>query len=401
MITFEMKETKAVLSMIGFELFGNAMTADFDGLDWRKVYWIANAHAVTPLLYSSIKQIPGADAGIFDAVERYAVRATVLTERMGKIQAEIFQRLNKENIRAAVLKGTSAAAFYPHPEVRMTGDIDILIDGENMDALFNILKGEGFSFEGRGELHASFKKGSAVIEVHDKVSRYPATPKGRYAESRMACALNEIGMHRIGMHSFPMLSDADRLVSLLSHMERHMGASGIGLRQLCDWAVSVQGIDLGKTTEIKDVLDKCGLLTFAQILTGACEKYLGMPECGWLDDVSEEMKDEAMAEILSVGNFQAQYKNRPLASALIEPYDIDGDGKRKLVKTYLRRVKKKMQNEVSWAKSSFWTPFFAVYYFVRWAFSMLKGNTDRRGMLNTLKTSREREKFLRKLCLYK
>ena len=180
-----------------------------------------------------------------------------------------------------------------------------------------------------------------------------------------------------------------------------MGASGIGLRQLCDWAVSVYRVTVEERGDIISVLEKCGLLRFAQILTKVCEKYLGLPACGWLSPVPDQLVEDTIAEILSVGNFQAQHENRPFASALIDPYDLDGDGKRKLVRTYLRRVERKMCNEYPWAKRRILIPFFGVFYFWRLCLAIIKGDINGKGMLNTLQSSRAREKLLRKMCLYK
>ena len=152
---------------------------------------------------------------------------------------------------------------------------------------------------------------------------------------------------------------------------------------------------------IISVLDKCGLLKFAQILTKVCEKHLGMPTCEWLSPVPDELVEEIIEEILSVGNFQAQYENRPFASALIDPYDLDGDGKRRLVKTYFRRVERKMRHEYPWAKSRVWIPFFGMFYFGKLCLAIIKGDINGKGMINTLRTSRAREKLLRRMCLYK
>lgn len=401
MIDLQMKEARGLLTLLAHELFDRDLCADFEGMDWRILLATAHEHAVCPLLYSGMGKLGYADSAAFDFVERLAVRSTVYSDRMAKTQKEIIDLMNENGIRCAVLKGTSVAAFYRHPEVRMTGDIDILIDGENMDACARALQSAGYDFEGRSDIHANFRKGRAAVEIHERVTRYPGTPKGEYAENFMKDALNHLKPHAIGENVFPMLTDEWQLVSLISHTERHMGAGGIGLRQLCDWAVAVSNVDAGRTDAIVTALKNCGLYVFACVLTGVSEKYLGMPKCKWLESAREEMIDETMEEILSVGNFQAQYRNRPKASAIIDPYDIDGDGKRKIIKTYLRRVKKKMASDFPKAKRKIWVPFFGAYYFAKWLISVIKGEIDIKGTMNTIKTSKKREQFLRKMCLYK
>lgn len=395
------KETNALLALLSYELFDRGLDGSFEDVDFFKVIAFANRHAVTPLLYSGIGKIEGVDPVAFDLVERYAVRSTVYFDRMAQVQSEIIDLLKGADARCAVLKGMSVAALYRHPEVRTTGDIDILVEERNMDACRDAMVSAGYIFEGRNEIHMNFKKGRAAVEIHEKVSSYPDTEKGKFCNSFMSGALEHVRIKNIGVHAFPVLEDKEQLIALLSHTERHLGASGIGLRQLCDWAIAVSHVDADNADEIIETLKNCGLYVFACALTGVAEKFLGLSECAWMESVSEELIDETMEEILSAGNFQAQYKNRPKASAFIDPYDLDGDGKRRIIRTYLRKVKRKMAAEFPWAKSRAWIPVFGVYYAVWLAVSVLRGKIDGKGMMNTLKTSKKREKYLRKLCLYK
>ena len=395
------KETKALFALLAYELFGKEPHIETDTIEWQNMLRTANEHAVTPLLYSGMNRMEGVPQSIFDSVERSAVRSAIMSDRMSKIQDEILRSLKKEQVNATVLKGTSVAACYRHPEVRITGDIDILIAPEDTETCGEILIREGFMRESESELHTVYRSRQVVVEAHWRVSRYPATAKGKFTGSLMEDALKNVVLQRFGQYEFPVLDTPYQLVSLLSHMERHMGASGIGLRQLCDWAVSVHRVTDEESEAVINMLEKCGLLRFAQILTKVCEKYLGLPACEWLSPVPDELVEETISEILSVGNFQAQHENRPFASALIDPYDLDGDGKRRLVRTYFRRVERKMQNEYPWAKSRMWVPVFGVFYFGRLCFGLIKGDVDGKGMLNTLQTSRAREKLLRKMRLYR
>ena len=395
------KETKALFALLAYELFGKELFVEANDVAWQDVLAAANEHAITPLLYSGVNQLEGVPQSIFDSIERSAVRSTITSDRMAKIQNDILRSLKEEQVNVAVLKGTSVAACYRHPEVRITGDIDILIDPADMEKCSEILSRNGFIRESESELHTVYRTRQAVVEAHWRVTRYPSTVKGEFTESYMDDALKNVVLQRFGQYEFPVLDTPYQLVSLLSHMERHMGASGIGLRQLCDWAVSVHRVKSEEYETVISVLEKCGLLRFAQILTKVCEKHFSLPTCEWLSPVSDELMEEMISEILSVGNFQAQYENRPFASALIDPYDLDGDGKHRLVKTYFRRVERKMRNEYKWAKSRAWIPFFGVFYFGRLCLGILKGNVSGKGMLNTLRTSRAREKLLRKMCLYK
>ena len=87
-----------------------------------------------------------------------------------------------------VLKGTSAARYYPKPELRTLGDIDIMTRPEDVDTACESLLGNGYTEttsaadEEKGR-HRTFRKNGVLVEVHysfaimkdrDKAKRFDA-----------------------------------------------------------------------------------------------------------------------------------------------------------------------------------------------------------------------------------
>ena len=401
MKNLEKIENKVLFALLAHELFGKEIEINSESVDWHKLLMIANDHAITPLLYSGIKQVPSVPQDVFDIVERSAVRSTIQAERMGKIQSELFAMLDNAGIKAAILKGTSLAMNYPHSEVRITGDIDILVETKSLDKCGDLLIHAGYTLEEASDIHVCYRKKHVIVEVHQAVSRYPQTAKGEHTEKLMEKALDNTCIGTMEQYEFPMLIEPFYSIVLLSHMERHMGTAGIGLRQLCDWAMAVRALDEDEGRYLIPVWEECGLLKYAQVLTEVCSKYLMMPRCEWLAKCSENLAEETMEDILSVGNFRAQHEKRPYGSAMIEPYDLKGDGKRRLLNTYFRRVKRKIQNEYPWAKNKIWVPMFGLYFFAQWAGDILRGRIPLKSTLNTMKVAKGRERLMRKMQLYK
>ena len=397
----ERREAQVLCALLAYELFGAEISIDAVPLNWGELLSLANDHAVTPLMYSGVRQVPGVPQNVFDLIERLAVRSTIQADRSGQIQSEVLQKFQEHGIHAVVLKGTSLAMNYPHPEVRLTGDIDVLVAPADLDKCGEVLLQAGYTLEKVSGIHACYRSRQVLIEVHQAVSRYPETPKGEYTRALMQSALAHVRTGCLGQHEFPMLDEPFYTLALLSHMEKHMGTTGIGLRQLCDWATAVCTLSADEGARLLPVLEKCGLLKYAQVLTAVCQRYLRMPECAWMPACSDDLAAQVMDDILSVGNFQAQLKNRPFGSALIDPYDLKGDGKRRRLTTYLRRVRRKMQEEYPWAKSPAWLPFFGLFYFGKWAVSVLKGRISLKSTLNTMKHAKGREQLMRQMQLYK
>ena len=395
------KETDALLSLLAYGLFQCELTTDFDSVDWNKLVASANDHVVTALLYPGIKLILDDSSEVFNHVQKHAVRSFARRDRVAVIQQEIVGIFSASDIPCAVLKGTAIECSYPYPELRLPGDIDILISEKQMQNAAELLTQAGYLHVEKNDIHTSYVKKGVHIEIHNRISRFPDSEKGQYTQRYFADAERYVIHQDLGKGAFPMLAHPYHSISLLAHMERHMCASGIGLRQLCDWAVTVHHLSQTEEDELLTVLEACGMLRFAQVLTKACELYLQLPERRWTGDVQKEDAASVMEDILSVGNFQAQQMERPFCSAVMDPYDLKGNGKSNMLSAYYRRVKRKMQTDFPWAKSGALTPLFCVYYPIKWGVDVLTKKRVHGNVLATIRIAKKREQLLRKMAFYK
>ena len=233
------------------------------------------------------------------------------------------------------------------------------------------------------------------------VSVFPESEKGRFTKQTMADALHHIQTAEIDSVHFPMLSGAYQIIALLAHMEQHLATSGIGLRQVCDWAVTAHALRNCFDGETLALLERCGLLRFARIMTRLCERYLGLPPCPWTADASDALVAAMLSDVLEGGNFQAQYAKRPLADVLTDAYDVAGKGKTSLFRNNIRYLKKYLRQNEPWAKSRLWLPVFGVFLPARWGVRVLLGKRKQINLVHAVGTAREREKLLRELELYR
>ena len=323
----EKKETHALLALLAHEIFDQAMDIDASTVDWSAVLAEAQRHKVTALMYPAIRSLDGMPEAVFNKVCGTAITVATASEAMLKEQRRILDLLEARQIPCAVLKGTSVAYLYPHPELRTIGDIDILVDEDNLDEACKALQADGFAPSYTAEKHLCLQKGAVWVEMHRMVSVFPESEKGRFTKQTMADALYHIQTAEIDGVCFPMLSGVYQIISLLAHMEQHLATSGIGLRQVCDWAVTAHALRSCFDGETLSLLESCGLLQFAKIMTRLCERYLGLPPCSWITDASDALVDAMLADVLDGGNFQSQYAERPFAAVLTDAYDVGGKGK--------------------------------------------------------------------------
>ena len=295
----EKKETKVLLALMAHEIFHREMEIDTSAVDWMSVLAEAGRHKVTALLYPTIRELDGVPENAFNKACGMAIAVAQASEAMLKRQREILDLLEARQVPCAVLKGTSVAYLYPHPELRTIGDIDILVDEENLDEACKALQADGFAPSYTAEKHLCLQKGAVWVEMHRMVSVFPESEKGRFTKRYMTDALRHTQVVEISGVRFPMLSDAYQIIALLAHMEQHLATSGIGLRQVCDWAVTAHALRNCFDGETLALLERCGLLRFAQIMTRLCEKHLGLPPCSWITDASDALVDAMLADCLS------------------------------------------------------------------------------------------------------
>ena len=397
----EKKETTALLALLAHEIFDQAMDIDASTVDWSAVLAEAQRHKVTALLYPGIRQQNGVPEEVFNKVCGTAITVAAASEAMLKEQQRILDLLETQQILCAVLKGTSVAYLYPHPELRTIGDIDILVDEDKLDYACSVLQEHEFAPTYTAEKHLCLQKGAVWVEMHRMVSVFPESEKGCFTKQYMTDALRHMQTAEIDGVRFPMLSGSYQIISLLAHMEQHLATSGIGLRQVCDWAVTAHELCSCFDDETLALLERCGLLRFAKIMTRLCEKYLGLPSCQWTADAPAALVDAMLSDVIEGGNFQAQYEKRPFADVLTDAYDVAEKGKTSLFRNYIRYLKKYLRQNDLWAKSRLWIPVFGVFLPGRWGVRVLLGKRKQINLVHAVGMAREREKLLRELELYR
>lgn len=393
----------------------------------------AQRHSITPLIYPASKSMRGPagasgraeaeQSELLSSVRRAAIYSARRFESVLDCQSELLTLL--VDIPCAVLKGMSVACVYPHAELRVPGDIDLLVREADLDRVSGILSEHGYTYTHATDLHTCFQKtlsdGTVIdIEIHVAVSIFPNTQKGQFAQSYMYDALNYTQMQELRGASFPVLTGVYQLIALLSHMERHLMILGIGLRQMCDWAVTVHAQREKIGQKELDALDRCGLLQFARICTRLCEKHLGLPELTWSKGAAEDEVDALFRDVMESGDFHAQSSVRPLVSSMTDGYNVDE--KSSFLHSYLTGIRRRVKEDYPWmvrrrrdnmidrngqsqesnvSVPPLWVLFFAVFYPVRYLLRMLLGKSPRVDVQQTVSAARSREKMLRRLEIYK
>ena len=264
----------------------------------REFLKMARNHAVLPLLYDAYeKQGLAKDtcyANFWQQIRQVAATTARANYRLLFVVKYITELLEKESILIILLKGASTASYYPTPELRKSGDVDILIPQErDFQRAVELLEKEGFAkCESQSALHHIELKNEEGISVE---------------------------LHTDAYHAF----------YLVVHMLQHFLRAGFGLKFLCDWTVFWnREIAAEEKETFLRLLQESGTQGFVAALTEACVKYLGLREENVLfllgdshgvvencpaEEDWQQLAEEFMEEVFISGEFGRGDKQRMVA----------------------------------------------------------------------------------------
>lgn len=192
-----------------------------------------------------------------------------------------------------ILKGTSAAQYYPYPEYRALGDIDIMTRREDFDVACKQLMDDGYHIDNEIYKEICLTKKNICIDLHRQFASLNNPDQVKYLDDLIIENINDT-------HILP---DPINGLVLLDHINQHL-EGGIGLRQIIDWMLFVDKcLTDEKWPEFFELAKNIGLEKLAVVCTHMCELYLGLPHREWSSKADLALCEELMDYVLECGNF--------------------------------------------------------------------------------------------------
>ena len=253
---------------------------------------------------------------------RFVMNNLATGQMLNNSLVSIVNELRRHGVEPVLLKGQGIAKYYPLPELRQCGDIDIYVGQENFAKTCEVIGGMSTPEDHQGDIpslkHFHTRIGKAFIEIHRYTDVY--WPK-KY--DRVYQKVSDAGMHSdlvpLDFGGLSVMSPAVdfNVFFIFNHFWHHFIADGVGLRQICDW-VRLLHVNHGKINldYLSDVLCKMKLMKEWQVFAYIAVNTLGLPaeEMPFYDTNFEKKADEVLRLIVLEGNFgQENMKgyNRP------------------------------------------------------------------------------------------
>lgn len=277
--------------------------------DYEKLRSLAEAHAVYSFLQPALERLDEESAA-YEVCQQVSVGIVRNCYRMLFLTKFVSELLDQAGIGNAVLKGVSTASLYPVPELRKTGDVDIMLYGEySAEHVTALMEEAGFTLseEQNVTYHLGFlSPGNVEIELHTSFAEPFDLPAVNAAAEQVKKTLKE-HVAITQEFGFPLkgLDLPYHAFQLLVHMLHHFLRSGFGLKLLCDWVVIWRQSWSEQDAEVLDkLLRDSGLTAFAKAITGVCSAHLGLEE-KYIPEMlrSAEDYDAFLREIMDAEEF--------------------------------------------------------------------------------------------------
>lgn len=283
---------------------------------WAKVIDVATTQGVLGICFDAIEalkksvskgfKVSEVSGGFPDKGSLMVWLGRVLyMEKCYEVHAKAVKELasfyDGQGIRMMLLKGYGLSRYYPVPNHRPIGDIDIYLyeEFQKVSGVSKASGGEpvwkradrliteklGIEVESGHEHHTTFNYKGIMVENHYDFINVKAHKDAPAIEARLK-ELASMGERKvlIGSNgSEVQLPSADfNAIFLIRHLGQHFAGEHVTLRQLLDWGVFLQhscgkdGSECVHWDEIVPFLKKMGIWTFFNQINAVCEDYLGI-----------------------------------------------------------------------------------------------------------------------------
>lgn len=315
------REQLELCRLLSLALHNKALERLSPDVDYARVIAVAESHKVMALLHPVLEHA-GLQESIWKIVDRKGEQTVRQSYRLLMLSRYVIGLLKENGIDAILLKGCGTAAWYPVPELRKSGDIDLLFKSEDETRkALQILAQQGFvTTEDQPANHhiVCESRDSVSLELHmslaepfdsEKTNRFLADCQKEYFAHRRVVDCMAV--------AFELTSDGYHAFYLLLHMLQHYVRAGFGVKLLCDWVVFWESPLSEEEKKIfLRLTQESGTFGFAVMMTRVCVKYLGLREKQVEFLMQAEPKDvcdlteELMAEIFEAEEFGHSSKDR-------------------------------------------------------------------------------------------
>lgn len=308
-----MNQHEAFLALVRAGLWDEEVRLEsFDNIDFAGFRRLAEDQSVVGLVTAGLEKLP---VGILPLTEKlkFAGLCQLIEQRnleMNQFVGELVRRLRNAGINTILVKGQGVAQCCERPLWRSSGDVDLLLDGENYQkakAFLEPIAGH-VSKENVTNKHQALLIDGFDVELHGRLPIEISHRADKVIDEVVADSCNGgICSWKNGVVDVPLPNPDNHVFLVFTHFLNHFFIEGVGLRQICDWCRLLWTHKDGLDKELlRTRLKAAGLMREWKVFASLAVNTLGMPQeaMPFYEKKSFYMRktSRALSHILKSGN---------------------------------------------------------------------------------------------------
>lgn len=307
------KEHHILFSLLRNSLWGIS-PSDLPGdIPWNEVLSNAKRQTVLGLVCDAVLSVPKEFMPSEDILARlrsFRVVSVKTHSMLNSRLAEVLEILRNEGVDPILFKGQGLAENYPDPTARQCGDIDLYVGGPDYERACQVaIKHFGkHEHDSESIKHYHLKYNEVDVELHRIAESLPGFIADRNYQRWTLKHLHRTDLRktRIGSADVYLPPYQFDCIYILNHLWHHFINGGIGLRQICDWAMYLHRFhnEIDTQTLEKD-LRSFRLKKVWELFSDIAVRYLGLPaeECPLYKGKVSKRSEKVLEMIFAEGNF--------------------------------------------------------------------------------------------------
>lgn len=264
--------------------------------DWQKLFSLSKSHDVTAIIATRTALLP--DEAIPGKKTKSAFKQilgqTIInySEKQENIQ-KVLNCLTNVKIPHMVVKGAETSKLYPVPELRTSGDTDIIVRPEDYKKAVDALEDLGLKLRFMKENCALMNFGPFNYEIHNCLESI--NPK---VEEILSEPFSEKTADKENSYTYKLNNDYALFYTVI-HLLYHLKSGGAGIRMLMDIDVLIRN-DPDSVKNCLALSEKCGLLRSFKCVFTLSHHWFSTPvDCSIL--VNDQNLIDKMTETMMNG----------------------------------------------------------------------------------------------------
>ena len=287
------------LSLVRLGLWGKAQdipSVTLSMQEWQHIWNMSQAQTLEGIVLDGILQLPPAqlpNESVISSWKAYVARCENYNKRQQVVAFQLeYLFKHTHQLPFYVIKGQSIAKLYHNPLHRRGGDIDLWFGTpEAQEKANQIIESMGIKTS-KYRFDSSYEYQGMEIENHSFLIEL----NNPLIKTKIRALEQEIFQK-----GTPDLDPLGNLLLQITHILKHQLGNGIGLRQICDLAVSLEKLEYNQE-QFKTYCKQFGIYHWTALLFSVIHTYLdvSLEKFPFLPKGNAEMM---MEEILAAGNF--------------------------------------------------------------------------------------------------